>query len=734
MQHRGCCSEDNIRMWTNNDDVGGDDATGVVRSDDGVSSGNPGNNSGNLEDQQQQKRNKEWASVAHARDSFRRRSINSARDVSLLWNSKIAKEEREKEERHRQWVERSSSSHPLCISLPSPTTTSFEAREEEKPEERYERKESTTATPVQVQVQKDTKKVEKTTLSWARFLIPNKHVQTLITLAWFSYAGEFLRWFTEELFGSACHHPGTVGWNLDGAPPCTTAPGTTDALGGAMFADMPPNIIGCFIMGLLVTGHPDVVAIHLPMAMLPRHHPFQAWTMTHLGMRTGFCGALTTFASWNTQMVVMLCAGKGTSVTYSQWVSALWGYLVGWFVAVRSYETGRDVANAVGRRVNPGLALEADLTRDKSEAGYLVHHDIRDDFVRRFLHDIAVMAVEEEERECQREGEEQMKAEENPLSDDVDCYEQNKLQLQKYGPGIHSTSLYLQNIHHLRKWKASTDADRRVGAEFARELMELEKALLAAIPTSDEERREIELEAADIQVSVRPELTEIARDAGWDVQALQEYVQGMRRTAVPRTSFEGTAAAAAAKHRKHHHHYHHRSAACVMAEIVTNGVLLLLCTGLLIWGVVTYRGNDPVSTHYLAQFLSSLLAPFGTFTRWYLSRLNGKGVGGCSRRGGPRWEWLPVGTLLANLSASVVSALMQALLLVPNGDNILAIAFMNAIKAGYAGSLSTVSTFAAETVGLFAALPRHYWGYYYSFGSMILAMILGVVVYVWATV
>lgn len=658
---------------------------------DVIAGGNVGNNDSQHEEQQQQqqqKRSKEWASVAYAQASFRRRSINSARDVSLRWNSKIAKDEREKVERHKQWVQHSITiTRQSRISFLSPSLTSSEAWEEEKGEEQYGRED-------------EGARKQKKTPSWTRFLLPNEHIQTLITLAWLSYAGEFLRWFTEELFGSACHQPG--GWNLNGAPPCTTAPGTTDALGGAMFADMPPNIIGCFIMGLLVTGHPDVLAIQLPMAMLPRHNAFQSWTMTHLGMRTGFCGALTTFSSWNTQMVAMLCAGKGTSISYSQWVSALWGYLVGWFVAVRSYETGRDVANAIGRLVNPHLALEADLTRDKIEAGYLVHHDIRDDFVRRFLHDIAVVPVEEEEGK-------------------------GEFELEKYGPGIHSASVYLKNIHYLQKWKESTDADRRVGAEYARELMELEMALLEILTDAEQCR---ELDAAEIQQRARPEIMEIARDAGWDVQALQDYVLGMH------TSVGGTAAASA-KHRKHQQQRHP-----IMAEAVTNGVLLVLCTGMLIWGAVTYRGNDSVSTHYLAQYLSALLSPFGTFTRWYLSRLNGKGIGGCrisrscrgNTTGTPRCEWLPVGTLLANLVAAVISALMQALLLVSNGDNKLAVAFMNAIKAGYAGSLSTVSTFVAETVGLFTALPRHNWGYYYSFGTMVLSLILGAVVYVWATI
>jgi fluoride ion exporter CrcB/FEX len=82
--------------------------------------------------------------------------------------------------------------------------------------------------------------------------------------------------------------------------------------------------------------------------------------------------------------------------------------------------------------------------------------------------------------------------------------------------------------------------------------------------------------------------------------------------------------------------------------------------------------------------------------------------------------------------AVVISAVMQALMHVVNPDSYLALSFFEAIKVGFAGSLSTVSTFVAETDGLLKALPRYFWGYYYSFGSLLLGLILGLLSYGWS--
>lgn len=42
-----------------------------------------------------------------------------------------------------------------------------------------------------------------------------------------------------------------------------------------------------------------------------------------MGLRTGFCGSLTTFASWEFSLVLALIGGKGRQG--GQWADFLWG-------------------------------------------------------------------------------------------------------------------------------------------------------------------------------------------------------------------------------------------------------------------------------------------------------------------------------------------------------------------------------------------------------------------------
>ena len=555
----------------------------------------------------------------------------------------------------------------------------------------------------------------------------NRHVQTVISLSLFSYMGEFLRYFTEELFGLACHDPGSVGWNLTGWAPCTTAPGTTDATGGALFTDLPANMLGCFIMGLVVSGDGESVSIvDLPVAMLPRNNRFQQWTITHVGIRTGFCGALTTFASWNTQMITMICGGDATMIGSSQWVSAIFGYIIGLFIAIQSFLIGRDVAYMIGRWNNPDLAKEADRVLDKKEIGILVNRKLPD-FERWFLHDLLVvdseLAEEEEQKEHRKEQHALTSSSDNINDGDNNKNENDNSPTSSRLKDGQQRSSVLQihpdikeHIDHLRNWKTSTKNDRVASSDYVRELHEIETNLLLD------------------NVEPRQELLEVARDAGWDIDALRNWSEAVNR-----------------QHRKKEREGNiideenddqndfdvdkdtqeiQRSfwdvSSTIPLEAVISFIGFLVCTGLLIWGVVAFDGIDDPSTTYRKQFLSALLSPPGTLTRWYLSRLNGKIKS-------ERFEWLPIGTLLANTIGSIISALMAALSEeLKNSDDEVMMLFFAAIKAGYAGSLSTVSTFAAESVGLFRALPRYWWGYYYISLSLFLAIIFGLVAYTWS--
>ena len=87
----------------------------------------------------------------------------------------------------------------------------------------------------------------------------------------------------------------------------------------AFFSDLPANALGCAVMGLLAPGasadrlhllgaEEDRPAAGQPALAFARGSPLSS-PLLLLGARTGFCGTLTTFASWSQQCVAMLAAG-----------------------------------------------------------------------------------------------------------------------------------------------------------------------------------------------------------------------------------------------------------------------------------------------------------------------------------------------------------------------------------------------------------------------------------------
>ena len=582
---------------------------------------------------------------------------------------------------------------------------------------------SSTSIPTVTKKTRKSKPNPKAVPMWEKYY--NRHIQLLVSLALFSYLGEYLRYVTEYFFGGACHHTNTTYWDATGLNICTTDFGTGLGTGGGFFLDLPANVIGCFMMGLLVSGDGESIAINLPVAALSRESKFQNWIVTHVGLRTGLCGSLTTFASWNTQMVIMICGGSGTELGYSQWMSSIWGYIIGLFAALQSYQFGVAVAYALSRKFNPHLAMEADLIVDKRSIGVLTNRDLPD-FERRFLHSIvlnedeAAAEVEQVTRK-EGEGEGEEEAQEGAQAE-------TKENLHKYGD-THE-SYYDNHIHHLRVWKHSTDDHR--GGKKKENTTTTTTNTITNTENYVQELQEIEKNLLVDRIEPRQELLDIARDAGWDVGALRNWTTQLDNEEKKRIINEigGSRADTGLEEQIEDAYYSYSSgnSTSPLWEVSFNLTLFLVCTALLLYGFMYFKGKtDSVSTNTRGQFLAALLSPFGTYSRWYLSRLNG------SIRS-KYWEWLPIGTFLANMIASIISALCAAFTLKVPDDQYLANAFLGAIKTGYAGSMSTVSTFVAEITGLSRALPRYFWSFYYGFGSIFIALILGVCSYVWAVV
>ncbi|KAL7578347.1 hypothetical protein ACA910_012753 [Epithemia clementina (nom. ined.)] len=150
--------------------------------------------------------------------------------------------------------------------------------------------------------------------------------------------GCIARVFIGRIFGGDCDD-GVLTPNDFLAPVlsniCVTNSGLTDQTGGALFTDLPANMIGCFLMGIIT--HP--AELKSPFPWLHPNHSLQKNKAFLDGLTTGLCGCLTTFASWNTQMVRMLDGSY--TVLGPQVVASLFGYVIGLAGSFSSFLMGR---------------------------------------------------------------------------------------------------------------------------------------------------------------------------------------------------------------------------------------------------------------------------------------------------------------------------------------------------------------------------------------------------------
>ena len=174
-------------------------------------------------------------------------------------------------------------------------------------------------------------------------------------LSLFSIAGGSLRIFMGRFFGGDCELD-TEGGQIDdflwptSHKVCITASGKTQQYGGALFLDLPANMLGSFIMGYNVGHSADRPAIQC----LAKNHPLQYEKEFHTGVTTGFCGSLTTLSSWNSQMVMMM-NGNANPYLGSQVLSALFGYILGLQTSLVSFRAGRALAAFVTVKRNPSI-------------------------------------------------------------------------------------------------------------------------------------------------------------------------------------------------------------------------------------------------------------------------------------------------------------------------------------------------------------------------------------------
>ena len=119
----------------------------------------------------------------------------------------------------------------------------------------------------------------------------------------------------------------------------------------------------------------------------------------------------------------------------------------------------------------------------------------------------------------------------------------------------------------------------------------------------------------------------------------------------------------------------------------TVAVLLFCGLFLALWIVLAIvDGKVPHSTRR-SQWFALLFAPFGCTLRWQLSKLNTRDI--------KPLAWLPAGTFAANMTACIVDFVIGGL---QNRYTFgyWALVITPAIRVGFSGALSTVSTFVSE--------------------------------------
>ena len=438
--------------------------------------------------------------------------------------------------------------------------------------------------------------------------------RVLIHLFACAQVGVLTRLTVGELFGGACGSEAQ--W-----VPCVTSPY------GALFIDLPINIVGSFLMGLFVSS--DVLsntirhnlAVHAPMAILPRKSSLQAHTPLHIGLRTGLCGSLTTLASWMLQTVLMMVGGAAMPDGNSQWVAALVGLYIGTTAATASLTLGQHIALYIYHHLNPGdvipyggpapeddqaeadeveEAIIAEAAARQSSLGITERsRAISRDYTTNGKHEFVVISPEDARNSSSS------KSRDVRLATTQQQYEQQDIEPANGAHGLRPVGSVLHQGHSEVLAAAATGSAPALSSEgqgsWTVPGQQLVPATVAGPFAGSWPRPAAQQVAASSLL-----ITSAATDAVFEVEVAPEALKPM----------------------------HDRSWMLVDGLALA---MLLVMTGVSLWrGIVTKYYLRPVNAftpHNL--WLSVLLAPVGCYCRFYLARFNGKLPG--------RWSWFPAG-------------------------------------------------------------------------------------------
>ena len=418
-------------------------------------------------------------------------------------------------------------------------------------------------------------------------------VLVLLQLCLWSELGVLTRIYLVRLFNGGCGD----GWGL-----CVTSQLKGDKQYGAEFIDLPANMLGCFFMGFLSTASVLGLNSKKSLVFLPANSCLQGEKELQVGLRTGYCGSLTTFASWELSLLQLLIGSKGGDG--GQWQQWLWGHIIGFELAYASQLIGEHVVLGIHR----WLLREGAQDPDKEEVT---------DFER--------------PTEPQAEGEDLYGS--NEFNEVFESRHRHGKAEITHG-GADGNKAVMCNCD--QSAEAGGEADSTAGSYQH--------------PSARQQK------GSDLENGKQPRHRKPSANAGHE-QFQQQKASSSNQPSI------------AAK-------LHLTTAACA-----------LLCTLLtVLWVVLAVLDSERKHSGRRQHWFALLFAPFGCVLRWLLSQLN------TMERPLP---WFPVGTFAANMIACSIDFIIGGL------TNWYSLGYwpmviLPAIRVGYAGALSTVSTFIAE--------------------------------------
>ena len=246
----------------------------------------------------------------------------------------------------------------------------------------------------------------------------------------------------------------------------------------------------------------------------------------------------------------------------------------------------------------------------------------------------------------------------------------------------------------LIRWRESTKGARRVHHALLPTLIEIERAALV------------------INHPIPKHAEATARAESWDIDALQDWVDEKAKLCAP-TGLNVWSKA-----------FFERSNMAQSRWLtlpVASFILWFLVFSLVV-AVFFLRSDESAIVTYRTMAFAMLAAPLGACLRWRLGALNGTLS---------QYPWFPLGTFTANVVGSLVSITCVAIEYHIEQyylrNYFWAIGTVRVIRIGFAGCLTTVSTFVAETNDFMYKKTNH--AYPYILTTIVSACLPSMIIY-----